>query len=203
MFLLVSSGSYWFLLVLPATEALFFPPADTNEDNFLDEQELEALFTKEVRSHRKSRLPHLLLAATTHLQCLCHPAVGEGLRPQERGGRHDGDGGGAAEDEGARHEECQSLSLSLPLRLPLFLFSHLVSPWRQVDSNKDRLVSLDEFLRSTQKKDFSNPKEWEVRGGAVRGEGEEELCHTPVTSLLFRADFGHQALLHRGGAAAL
>lgn len=45
-------------------------------------------------------------------------------------------------------------------------------------------MSLDEFLRSTQKKDFSNPKEWEVRsgGGAVKEGGEEELCHTSVTS---------------------
>lgn len=66
-------------------------------------------------------------------------------------------------------------------------------------------MSLDEFLRSTQKKDFSNPKEWEVRsgGGTVREEGEEELYHTPVTSLHVPTDSGYPALLHRGRAAAL
>lgn len=36
-------------------------------------------------------------------------------------------------------------------------------PSLKVDTNKDRLVSLDEFLKSTEKKDFNTPKEWEVR----------------------------------------
>ena len=33
----------------------------------------------------------------------------------------------------------------------------------QVDSNKDRLVSLDEFLVATKKKEFLEPDSWEVR----------------------------------------
>lgn len=32
----------------------------------------------------------------------------------------------------------------------------------QVDSNKDRLVSLDEFLVATKKKEFLEPDSWEV-----------------------------------------
>lgn len=32
----------------------------------------------------------------------------------------------------------------------------------KVDTNKDRLVSLEEFLKSTEKQEFNNPKEWEV-----------------------------------------
>lgn len=35
--------------------------------------------------------------------------------------------------------------------------------------NKDRLVSLEEFLKSTEKKDFNSPKEWEVRDAEVSG----------------------------------
>uniref|UniRef100_A0A8C6SUJ3 Nucleobindin-1 n=1 Tax=Neogobius melanostomus TaxID=47308 RepID=A0A8C6SUJ3_9GOBI len=65
----------------------FFKLHDTNEDGVLDEQELEALFTKEV-PHRRWR--------------------------------------------------------------------------RSVDLNRDRVVSLDEFLKSTEKKEFSQPKEWET-----------------------------------------
>lgn len=37
----------------------------------------------------------------------------------------------------------------------------------QVDTNRDRLVSLEEFLKSTEKKEFSNPKEWEVKSPEV------------------------------------
>lgn len=33
----------------------------------------------------------------------------------------------------------------------------------QVDTNKDRLVSLDEFLVATRKKEFLEPDSWEVR----------------------------------------
>lgn len=43
----------------------------------------------------------------------CPPAAGESLRPEKRGGRHDGDGGGAAEDEGAFHEERELAQLRL------------------------------------------------------------------------------------------
>lgn len=54
----------------------------------------------------------------------------------------------------------------------LFFLTRLLSPSWKVDTNKDRLVSLDEFLRSTEKKEFTNPREWEVRrSGGHRGEG--------------------------------
>lgn len=33
----------------------------------------------------------------------------------------------------------------------------------KVDANKDRVVSLEEFLKSTEKRDFNSPKEWEVK----------------------------------------
>ncbi|KAF3846141.1 hypothetical protein F7725_003219 [Dissostichus mawsoni] len=33
---------------------------------------------------------------------------------------------------------------------------------KNVDANQDRLVSLEEFLKSTEKKEFSNPREWET-----------------------------------------
>ena len=33
----------------------------------------------------------------------------------------------------------------------------------QVDLDHDRVVSMDEFLRSTEKKEFNNAKEWQVR----------------------------------------
>jgi len=36
-----------------------------------------------------------------------------------------------------------------------------------VDTNKDRLVSLEEFLKSTEKKEFNSPKEWEVNSSGV------------------------------------
>lgn len=39
----------------------------------------------------------------------------------------------------------------------------LPSLCRQVDVNKDRLVSLEEFLKFTERKEFNNPKEWEVK----------------------------------------
>lgn len=32
----------------------------------------------------------------------------------------------------------------------------------QVDANKDRLVTLDEFLKATEKKEFLEPDSWEV-----------------------------------------
>ncbi|CDQ86692.1 unnamed protein product [Oncorhynchus mykiss] len=66
----------------------FFKLHDANGDGVLDEQELEALFAKEV-----THIP---------LTCVC------------------------------------------------------------VDINQDRLVSLEEFLKSTDKKEFNNPKEWDT-----------------------------------------
>uniref|UniRef100_A0A3Q2D421 Nucleobindin-1 n=1 Tax=Cyprinodon variegatus TaxID=28743 RepID=A0A3Q2D421_CYPVA len=76
----------------------FFKLHDTNEDGVLDEQELEALFTKEV---------------CNYLAFFCES-------------------------------------------------NDLYYKNNPVDINKDRLVSLEEFLRSTEKKEFNNPKEWET-----------------------------------------
>lgn len=38
----------------------------------------------------------------------------------------------------------------------------------QVDTNKDRLVSLSEFLAATKSEDFLEKNEWEVRARKVR-----------------------------------
>lgn len=38
----------------------------------------------------------------------------------------------------------------------------------QVDTNKDRLVSMSEFLAATKKEDFIQKDEWEVRARKVR-----------------------------------
>lgn len=35
--------------------------------------------------------------------------------------------------------------------------------------DQDRLVTLEEFLKSTEKKDFTNPKEWEVKAPEAAG----------------------------------
>lgn len=37
----------------------------------------------------------------------------------------------------------------------------------QVDTNKDRLVSMTEFLAATRKEEFYEKDEWEVRVGTV------------------------------------
>ena len=79
------------------------------------------------------------LAQTGVRRCLsqaqssvCSPPLspaGEGLQLQERGGRHDGDGGGEAPDEGARHEECkgeETLSHSNRYFNKIMLFIYLV-----------------------------------------------------------------------------
>ncbi|KAK2833044.1 hypothetical protein Q5P01_016933 [Channa striata] len=87
----------------------FFKLHDTNEDGVLDEQELEALFTKE-------------------LEKVYDP-------------KNEEDDMMEMEEERLRMRE------------------HVM---KNVDTNKDRLVSLEEFLKSTEKKEFSNPKEWET-----------------------------------------
>ncbi|XP_015248453.1 PREDICTED: nucleobindin-2-like [Cyprinodon variegatus] len=87
----------------------FFKLHDTNEDGVLDEQELEALFTKE-------------------LEKVYDP-------------KNEEDDMMEMEEERLRMRE------------------HVM---KNVDINKDRLVSLEEFLRSTEKKEFNNPKEWET-----------------------------------------
>lgn len=50
-----------------------------------------------------------------------------------------------------------------------------------MDTNKDRLVSLEEFLKSTEKKEFNNPKEWEVKSPEVawrlgKWVGDRRVC---------------------------
>ncbi|XP_031717960.1 nucleobindin-1 isoform X2 [Anarrhichthys ocellatus] len=87
----------------------FFKLHDTNEDGVLDEQELEALFTKELEK--------------------VYDAKNE-------------------EDDMTEMEEER-----------LRMREHVM---KNVDVNKDRLVTLEEFLKSTEKKEFSNPKEWET-----------------------------------------
>ncbi|XP_037547501.1 nucleobindin-2-like [Nematolebias whitei] len=89
----------------------FFKLHDTNEDGVLDEQELEALFTKE-------------------LEKVYDP-------------KNEEDDMMEMEEERLRMRE------------------HVMN---NVDTNKDRLVSLEEFLKSTERKEFSNPKDWEVKG---------------------------------------
>ncbi|XP_071323256.1 nucleobindin-1 isoform X1 [Trachinotus anak] len=87
----------------------FFKLHDTNEDGVLDEQELEALFTKE-------------------LEKVYDP-------------KNEEDDMMEMEEERLRMRE------------------HIM---KNVDTNKDRLVSLEEFLKSTEKKEFNSPKEWET-----------------------------------------
>uniref|UniRef100_A0A3Q0R302 Nucleobindin-1 n=1 Tax=Amphilophus citrinellus TaxID=61819 RepID=A0A3Q0R302_AMPCI len=87
----------------------FFKLHDTNEDGVLDEQELEALFTKE-------------------LEKVYDP-------------KNEEDDMMEMEEERLRMRE------------------HVM---KNVDANKDRLVSLEEFLKSTEKKEFNNPREWET-----------------------------------------
>ncbi|XP_060705686.1 nucleobindin-2-like isoform X1 [Hemiscyllium ocellatum] len=87
----------------------FFKLHDTNSDGVLDEQELEALFTKE-------------------LEKVYDP-------------KNEEDDMMEMEEERLRMRE------------------HVMN---EVDTNKDRLVSLEEFLRSTEKKEFLQPEEWET-----------------------------------------
>lgn len=90
--------------------------------------------------------------------------AGENVRPHQRRRRHGGDGRGAATNEGARYEWGLYLPSAVSFLQPQTLNQRL---WRlpsQVDSNKDRLVSLQEFLVATNKKEFLEPDSWEVSG---------------------------------------
>lgn len=87
----------------------FFNIHDTNGDGFFDEQELEALFTKE-------------------LEKIYDPAN--------------------EEDDMVEMEEER-----------LRMREHVMN---EVDTNRDRLVSLDEFLVATKKKEFLEPDSWET-----------------------------------------
>lgn len=51
--------------------------------------------------------------------------------------------------------------------------TELLSP-SQVDNNKDRLVSLEEFLVATRKKEFLEPDSWEVMWHQNVGHAEEK-----------------------------
>lgn len=55
--------------------------------------------------------------------------------------------------------------------------------FNQIDSNKDRLVTLEEFLRATEKKEFLEPDNWEVRGPALEGQAVREVLHHCVLPL--------------------
>lgn len=87
----------------------FFKLHDVNNDGFLDEQELEALFTKELEKV---------------------------YDPKNE------------EDDMVEMEEER-----------LRMREHVMN---EVDSNKDRLVTLEEFLKATEKKEFLEPDSWET-----------------------------------------
>ncbi|KAL0967957.1 hypothetical protein UPYG_G00260320 [Umbra pygmaea] len=87
----------------------FFKLHDTNGDGYIDEQELEALFTKELE---KMYSPN------------------------------------REEDDMTEMEEER-----------LRMREHVMN---EVDTNKDRLVSLEEFLISTNRKEFVEPGSWET-----------------------------------------
>ncbi|KAL2077023.1 hypothetical protein ACEWY4_026527 [Coilia grayii] len=87
----------------------FFNLHDSNGDGFFDEQELEALFTKELEK--------------------IYDPTNE-------------------EDDMVEMEEER-----------LRMREHVMN---EVDTNKDRLVSLDEFLIATKKKEFLEPDSWET-----------------------------------------
>ncbi|KAJ8399926.1 hypothetical protein AAFF_G00406560 [Aldrovandia affinis] len=100
----------------------FFKLHDTNGDGVLDEQELEALFTKE-------------------LEKVYDP-------------RNEEDDMTEMEEERLRMRE------------------HVM---KNVDTNHDRLVSLEEFLKSTEKREFNNPREWETLDDTKPVYSETEL----------------------------
>lgn len=64
----------------------------------------------------------------------------------------------------------------------------------KVDTNKDRLVTLEEFLKSTEKKEFNNAKEWEVRGELQVGKVWQLNLSFNVTVL--SPDSGQRAGVH-------
>ncbi|XP_067849972.1 nucleobindin-2-like isoform X2 [Heptranchias perlo] len=87
----------------------FFKLHDTNGDGFLDEQEMEALFTKE-------------------LEKIYDPSN--------------------AEDDMIEMEEER-----------LRMREHVM---KEIDTNKDRLISADEFLKASEKKEFVDAENWET-----------------------------------------
>uniref|UniRef100_U3FBZ2 Nucleobindin-2 n=1 Tax=Micrurus fulvius TaxID=8637 RepID=U3FBZ2_MICFL len=87
----------------------FFKLHDANADGFLDEQELEALFTRELEKVYDSK---------------------------------------NEEDDMVEMEEER-----------LRMREHVMN---EIDINKDRLITMEEFMRSTEKKEFSEPESWET-----------------------------------------
>ncbi|XP_078452906.1 nucleobindin-2-like isoform X1 [Lampetra planeri] len=102
----------------------FFKLHDSNGDSYLDEQELEALFTKE-------------------LEKVYDPKNAEDDMQE-------------MEEERVRMRE------------------HVMN---EVDKNADRLVSMDEFLQSTQTKEFTEPEGWAQTVDEMEVYTEEELQH--------------------------
>nr|XP_056720245.1 nucleobindin-1 [Euleptes europaea] len=122
----------------------FFNLHDTNSDGVLDEQELEALFTKE-------------------LEKVYDP----------------------------RNEEDDMLEME---EERLRMREHVM---KNVDLNRDRLVNLDEFLRSTQKKEFNEADGWKtVEETQVYSEAELQRFEAELVAQ--EAELGRRAeQLHR------
>ncbi|KAL4658303.1 nucleobindin-1 [Arapaima gigas] len=118
----------------------FFKLHDTNGDGVLDEQELEALFTKE-------------------LEKVYDP-------------KNEEDDMMEMEEERLRMRE------------------HVM---KNVDLNHDRLVSLEEFLKSTEKKEFTSPKEWETLDEAKPVYSEAELQQFEAELLQKEAELSRRA----------
>ncbi|XP_062387727.1 nucleobindin-1 [Sardina pilchardus] len=118
----------------------FFKLHDTNGDGLLDEQELEALFTKE-------------------LEKVYDP-------------KNEEDDMMEMEEERLRMRE------------------HVM---KNVDLDHDRVVSLEEFLKSTEKKEFSNPKEWETLDDTKPVYTEEELLRFETELRDKEAELGRKA----------
>lgn len=136
---------------------LVFWNADSNGDGFFDEQELEALFTKEVR---------LVLNVWNWNERwlnvgLCNYSWRKSMTPitkrtiWSRWRKRDYVCGSML---WTRSEHAHLHILPRPC---CRVMSQLLSP-SQVDTNKDRLVSLEEFLVATRKKEFLEPDSWEV-----------------------------------------
>lgn len=117
----------------------FFQLHDTNSDGVLDEQELEALFTKE-------------------LEKVYDP----------------------------RNEEDDMLEME---EERLRMREHVM---KNVDLNRDRLVTLDEFLKSTHKKEFNEADGWETVD-EMEIYSEEELQRFEAKLAAEEAKLGQQA----------
>lgn len=118
----------------------FFKLHDTNGDGLLDEQELEALFTKE-------------------LEKVYDP-------------KNEEDDMMEMEEERLRMRE------------------HVM---KNVDLNHDRLVSLEEFLKSTEKKEFNNANEWQTLDDTKPVYTEEELQRFEVELRDKEVELGRRA----------